>query len=164
MDNESDFDFRTLTKAQLEHAVENIDGSKDPRNLADARAALQARIAGLSPEPVPATDAGADIRFMHLVERILALLLIGCAVAGVVIDDLWIPTWSHYRGLRLNHLHGRSAWIGALAIVVLASIPFFGGIDDTSGLRILPRFRVVFWVGTIVLLLALGISRYDELA
>ena len=162
VDNESDFDFRALTRAQLEHAVENIDGTKDPRNLADARAALEARIAGLSPEPVRVVDAAAELRFTHLLEKIIALLLIGCAVAGVSIDDLWIPMWSHYRGLRIYHLHGISAWIGALAIVVLAAIPFFGGVDDTNGLRVARRFRAVFWLGIIILLLAFGISWYDE--
>jgi hypothetical protein len=54
MDGDGQFDYRTLTKEQIEYAIQHIDGSSFPKNLANARAALDARISGASPEPAPA--------------------------------------------------------------------------------------------------------------
>jgi hypothetical protein len=145
----------------LEHAIESIDGSKFPRNLADARTALAARTAGTSPEPIQVSDAAGEARFVRIVEMILALALAGFVALGISRDDLWIPFGAHYGRLGVIHLHGRAAWIGGLAVLVFAAIPLMVGVADKKGLG-MPGLKIVFWVAVMLLALAFGISWYDQ--
>jgi hypothetical protein len=46
MYEDGQFDHRSLAKAEIEYALQHIDGSKFPMNLANARAALDARNSG----------------------------------------------------------------------------------------------------------------------
>jgi|ERR1700733_101972 hypothetical protein len=105
MDDDGQFDYRTLTKEQIEYALQHIDGS----------------------------------RF------------------GV--DDLMIPLWGRSSNRAgVIHLHGSAAWIGAFAIIVLAAIPFFGGLSEADDFAIMPRFKYVFRFAILLVLVAIAVS------
>jgi len=153
------FDYRTLTKEQIEYAVDHIDASAFPLNFANARAALEERNSGVSPEPAPKLDAETDARYTNWVEKLLAALIALYAGIALVFDDLMIP---YYRRRSFNtgaiHLHGLAAWIGALALIVLAAIPFFGGLDDSNGLAVMPKFKYIFVVAILIVMLAIAVG------
>lgn len=89
-DGDGQFDYRTLTKEQIEYAVSRIDASAFPLNLASARAALEERNSGVSPEPPPILDAETDAKYTNRVEKLLGALIAFYAAIALVFDDLMI--------------------------------------------------------------------------
>jgi hypothetical protein len=155
MDGDGQFDYRKLTKAQIEYAIIHIDGSKFPANLANARAALEARNSGASPEPAPLLDAATDARYTYWVERSIGILIGAYAMLGIAFDNVVIPYWRRRRGeFGFLQLHGHTAWIAAAALMLLAAIPFFNGIEDSEKLAIKPRFKYVLFVAIVLMLVA----------
>jgi hypothetical protein len=63
---DGEFDYRKMTKAELEYAILHIDGSNCPKNLANARNALEERISGASPEPVSRSTQGMPVQAQTL--------------------------------------------------------------------------------------------------
>ena len=152
---DGDFDYSSLTRAQLEYAVDHIDEAEFPKNLANARAALEARVAGESPEPPPILDAATSARYTYWIEKFVAVLIAAYAAFAVAVDDLVIPS---FRRARLIHLHGGPAWIGVVALVILASIPFFDGVTDTDPPTLRPRFRLVFRLALALIAVAIAVN------
>jgi hypothetical protein len=159
MDGDGQFDYRTLTKEQIEYALQHIDGSRFPMNLANARAALDARNAGASPEPAPLLDEATNAKYTFWVEKLLGTIIAAYAAIGLAVDDLMIPNWgrSSYRAGAI-HLHGSAAWIGAFAIILLAAIPFFGGLSEADDFAIMPRFKYLYRGGILLVLVAIAVS------
>jgi hypothetical protein len=89
--DDGEFDYRSLTKAEIEYAIRHIDGSTFPKNLANARAALEARNSGASEEPAPILDEATEAKYTFRVERFLGVIIAAYAVIGLGIDDLMIP-------------------------------------------------------------------------
>jgi hypothetical protein len=168
-EGDGQFDYRTLTKEEIEYALQHIDGSRFPMNLANARAALEARNSGASPEPAPILDEATDERYTYRAEKLLGLLIAAYAAIALSFDDLAIPYWgnlhnSSMRGAGVIHLHGSAAWMGALAMVLFAAIPFFGGLGDSDNLAIIPRFKYVYRAAVVVLLAAIVVSYLSQSA
>jgi hypothetical protein len=160
IDGDGQFDYRTLTKEEIEYALQHIDGSRFPMNLANARAALDARNSGASPEPAPILDEATDEKYTYRAEKLLGLLIAAYAAIALSFDDLAIPYWSIHshsamRGAGVIHLHGSAAWMGALAIAFFAAIPFFGGLGDSDNLAIIPRFKYVYRSAVVILIAAI---------
>jgi hypothetical protein len=152
MDGDGQFDYRTLTKAQIEYALDHIDPSTYPLNFANARAALEARNSGASSEPVPILDAETDAKYTNRVEKILGALIALYAAIALIFDDLMVPYYSR-RSFNMNaiHLHGLAAWIGA-------AIPFFGGLDDSKRLEVMPRFKYLYALAILLAVVAVAIG------
>src|ERR1700722_5317571 len=164
-DTEGDgqFDYRSLTKEEIEYTLQHIDGTRFPMNLANARAALDARNSGASPEPAPILDEATNEKYTYRAEKLLGLLIAAYAAIALSFDDLAIPYWgnlhnSAMRGAGVIHLHGSAAWVGALAIVVFAAIPFFGGLGASDNLAVIPRFKYVYRFAILILLVAIAMS------
>jgi len=157
-DDDGQFDYSTLTKMQIEYAIQHIDGSRYPKNLLNARAALDARNSGASPEPAPLLDAATDAKYTNRVEKLLGILIALYAVLGLLFDNLMIPYYRRLRGFGEIQLHGHAAWIAELAMLLLASIPFLNGINDPKTLVVKPRFRYVFLVAILLLIVAFLVS------
>jgi hypothetical protein len=168
IDGDGQFDYRTLTKEEIEYALQHIDASRFPMNLANARAALDARNSGASPEPAPILDEATDEKYTYRAEKLLGLLIAAYAAIGLSFDDLAIPYWgnmhSPMRGAGIIHLHGSAAWMGALAIVFFAAIPFFGGLGASDNLAIIPRFKYVYRFAVLILLVAIAMSYLSQSA
>lgn len=108
---DGDFDYGALRREQLEYAIEHIDSRAYPKNLANARAALAARLSGTSPEPPPVLDATTDARYSLWVERVLGLLVALYASITLARNDLVIPTLSRSQ-IQIIHLHGpQRGWV-----------------------------------------------------
>jgi hypothetical protein len=161
MDDDGQFDYRTLTKEEIEYALQHIDGSRFPKNLANARAALDARNSGASPEPAPILDEATDARYTYWVDKFLGVLIGGYAALGLAFDNVMIPYWTRYRGVGAIQLHGYAAWVGGLAMILLAAIPFFGGLDDSKTLAVKPRFQYVFVVVILLVIVAVVVSHLE---
>jgi hypothetical protein len=164
-DGDGQFDYRALSKEEIEYALQHIDGSRFPMNLANARAALDARNTGASPEPAPILDEATDEKYTYRAEKLLGILIAGYAAIGLAFDDLTIPHWGYrMRGAGVIHLHGSAAWMAALAIVFFAAIPFFGGLGDSDNLAIIPRFKYVYRTAVLILLAAIAMSYLSQSA
>jgi hypothetical protein len=160
MSEDGDFDYRTLPKAQIEYALKHIDGSRFPGNLKNAEAALADRISGLSPEPDPILDKVTDAKYTYWVEKIIGAVLASCAAFALIYDDLPITLIGRPMGQsRVLHLHGPAAWIGSLALLLAASIPFLGGLRNADPLAIRPRFRLVYRIAIILMVVALIVGK-----
>lgn len=159
MSDDGSFDYHRLTKEQIEYAVAHIDRSQFPQNYAKAEAALAARISGRSPEPAPLLDKATDARYTFWMERALGVVLIGYGGLGLVYDDLPIPMIGHLGQVNVYRLHGPSEWLAVLALFLAASIPFFGGLRNADPLAIRPRFRIVYRLAIVLIVLALAVSR-----
>jgi len=159
--DDGDFDYSSLTRAELEYAVEHIDAARFPNNLKRARAALAARISGASPEPAPILDAATEAAYTYWVEKFLGVLIAAYAAFTVAIDDFIIPD---LRRRRLIHLHGASATIAALALLLLAAIPFLNGVTDTDPPAIKPRFRMVFRIAIALIFIAILVASVGQVA
>lgn len=152
-EDDGQFDYRSLTRDQIEFALAHIDESSYPKNFANARAALAERCSGGSPEPPPILDEATDAKYTYWVEKFLSLLIGVYAAIGLAIDDLTLPS---RRGL--IHLHGYAAWVGALALLVLAAIPFFGGIGGSNSQILRPHFTWVFRIVLLLIAVAVWVS------
>jgi hypothetical protein len=158
MDGDGQFDYRTLTKTQIEYALDHINASTYPLNFANARAALEARNSGASPEPPPTLDAETDAKYTNRAEKLLGALIALYAAIALVFDDLMIPYYSRSFNMSAIHLHGLAAWIGALALILFAAIPFFGGLDDSNRLEVMPRFKYIYVIAILLAVVAVAIS------
>jgi len=154
---DGDFDYGALRREQLEYAIEHIDSRAYPKNLANARAALAARLSGTSPEPPPVLDATTDARYSLWVERVLGLLVALYASITLARNDLVIPTLSRSQ-IQIIHLHGPAAWLGALGILFVAAIAIVGGLDGSDPPRVRPQFRILSRVALILIAVALLIQ------
>jgi hypothetical protein len=168
-DGDGQFDYRTLTKEEIEYALQHIDGSRFPMNLANARAALEARNSGASPEPAPILDEATDEKYTYRAEKLLGVLIAAYAAIGLGFDDLAIPYWGRHvyvqmHGAGVIHLHGSAAWMGALAMVFFAAIPFFGGLGDSDNLAIVPRFKYVYRAAVVILMVAVAMGYLNRSA
>src|SRR5262249_52404847 len=116
---------------------------------------LAARNLGQTSDPQQkVVDAATDRLIVNIWEKIIALMVAACAIIGLSIDDLWIP--SRRGGV---HLHGTAAWVGGAAVLLFAAIPFLGDIkEDSNRMGIRPAFRALFVVASLVLLAAFGIN------
>jgi len=160
MDGDGQFDYRTLPRAEIEYALQHIDGAKFPMNFANARAALEARDTGASPEPPALLDPETDAKYTYWAEKLLAMLIASIAAVALAVDDLMIPYWSRLR-MGVIHLHGLAAWIGAFALIVFAAIPFFGGLNDSEHaerLTVVPRFRYIYLSAILLVVVAFCVN------
>ena len=98
MSEDGGFDYRTLSRAQIEYALNHIDGSRFPRNLKNARTALEERISGVSPEPAPILDKATNAKYTFWMERLLGVILTAYAAFGLAFNDLPVPVISHISG------------------------------------------------------------------
>jgi hypothetical protein len=157
-DDDGQFDYNTLTKMQIEYAIQHIDGSRYPKNLLNARTALDARNSGDSPEPAPLLDAATDAKYTNRVEKILGILIALYAALGLLFDNVMIPYYRRFRGFGEIQLHGHAAWIAGLAMLLLASIPFLNRVDDAKTLVVKPRFRYALLVAVLLFIIAFLVS------
>jgi hypothetical protein len=161
MSEDGGFDYRTLSRAQIEYALNHIDGSKFPENLRNARVALDERISGVSPEPAPILDKATDAKYTFWMEKFLGLILTAYAAFGLAFNNLPVPVISGVsRQVRFVNLHGPAAWIGGLALLLAASIPFLGGLRNADPLAIRPRFRLLYVLAIILMFIALAVGKF----
>jgi hypothetical protein len=160
MSEDGGFDYRTLSRAQIEYALNHIDGSRFPRNLKNARTALEERISGVSPEPAPILDKATNAKYTFWMERLLGVILTAYAAFGLAFNDLPVPVISHISGqISFVDLHGPAAWIGGLALLLAALIPFLGGLRNADPLAIRPRFRILYVLAIILMFIALAVGK-----
>jgi hypothetical protein len=157
--DDGDFDYKSLPRDAIEYAIEHIDPQAFPKNLANARAALESRVCGSSPEPAPLVDQKTDVAYTLWVERFLGVVVILYAVLAVVYDDVMFILPNKY-GFHptVIELHGRAAWLAALGLVVIAAVPIFGGLDQSDPPKIRPKFRLVFMFACILIVIAIGVQ------
>jgi hypothetical protein len=155
--DDGDFDYKSLPCEAIEYAIEHINPQTFPRNLANARAALEARRSGSSPEPPPLLDAKTDATYTLWVERLLGAIVILYATLGLVYDDLVFPNGGRYH-IRIVHLHGRAAWLGALGLIVIAAVPILGGLDQSDPPKIRPKFRLLLLIALILIVMAIVVQ------
>ncbi len=89
------------------------------------------------------------------------MLIAGYAALGLVFDNVMIPYWSRSRGVGAVQLHGYAAWIGGLAMIMLATIPFFEGLDDSPTLTVKPRFKFVFIIAICLVVVAVIVGQLE---
>ena len=154
MNDDGQFDYRTLTKTQIEYAIKHIDATQYPKNLMNARSALDARNSGASPEPAPLLDSASDAKYTNRVEKFLGILIAFYASLGLLFDNVMIPFYGRLNGISEFQLHGHAAWVAGFAMYLLASIPFFNGIDDSKTLAVKPRFRYVLLIVALLFIVA----------
>jgi hypothetical protein len=153
------FDYETLAREEIEYAIEHIDPQVFPKNLANARAALEARQSGKSPEPLPLLEAKTDVAYTLWVERFLGAMVILYATLGLIYDDLMLPGRRKYlHQFYTIHLHGWAAWIGALGLLLIAAVPILGGLDQSDPPIIRAQFRLVFRLALVVLVIAIAVQ------
>ena len=155
---DGEFDYRTLPTASIEQAIENIDPARHPKNLANARSALEARRSGASPEPPPLLDDKTDALYTLWFERIIGVVVLIYAANGVISDDLALPSRSRAGGIGLVHLHGYAAWGGCLGLIILAAVPILDGLDLSDTPKVRPQFLFVFRAALVVMAIAIAIQ------
>jgi hypothetical protein len=119
MYDDGEFDYRSLTKAEIEFALQHIDASRFPMNLANARAALNARNSGVSPESAPILDEATDAKYTYWVEKLLGVIIAAYAAIGLTVDDLMIPYWGRSSRGGAIHLHGSFKYVFRFAVLLV---------------------------------------------
>jgi hypothetical protein len=157
MPADGDFDYRTLDHSQLLEALDNIDATAFPINYRRLTAEITARKTGASPEPPP-PDTKSDATIAFWMDVVIGAMLTLYVVASVASGELYIPM------LAANspeiHLHGRAAWMGEGAVLLVAGLIIAGGLDNSDPPRIWPAFRIAFRIAGFIIFCALALQRY----
>lgn len=147
MYEDGEFDYRSLPLADLEYAVEHVDGAKYPKNLAGARAALEARRVGTAPEPPPLLDAATNAKYTYWAQKILGTLAGAYGFVGAVLDKFVIID----RLGRPIILEGSSALVASGIAAFLGIVAVLAPRSRLVGQMIFPR---VWWIYPVALVLA----------
>jgi hypothetical protein len=99
---DGEFDYRSLPLAEIEHTIAHLDGITFPKNLANARAALEARKAGISPEPAPPLDDATAAKYSYWAQKVLGALAAGYGVLGLAFEQLVIVSRSGFQIIHGN--------------------------------------------------------------
>lgn len=127
MPQDGAFDYRTLTREQLEEALANVDPSRYPENHRRLVEELTARRQGLRAEPPHDPEKARGTReFLFALQTVVAFAL---ALYGVVCLARGELSIYGRRGALV--LHGTPVWLGAAAAFV-AAFAIAGGVLDEA--------------------------------
>ena len=157
MHEDGEFDYGTLPTADVEYAILHIDGRMYPKNLANARAALEARKSGKSPEPPPILDRATDAKYTFWVQKALGALAAGYGWLGLINDQIVIigPLTG-----RLVLLKGTAAWATSTSLVFFGTIAILAPGGRSLIEVVLPRVWWIYPLGILITLAVAGLARY----
>ena len=161
-EEDGEFDYRALHAADIEYAILHIDGEKFPKNLANARAALEARRSGISPEPPPVLDSATDAKYTYWVEKAIGTLIGGYGVFGLWTAQIW---WVRTRPpARIIHLTGIPAQALSTALLFIAGIAFVAPKGHPLLKKAVPWFSWVYLIALLLIFAAVGAARLAGVA